>query len=363
MRYTTGNIIEAPAEALVNTVNEVGVMGKGVALAFRDAFPDSARAYQEAAKRGEVHVGAVLVTERHALFGPRWIIHFPTKQHWRRPSRLDWIREGLADLARVIARNRIASIAVPPLGCGNGGLEWQHVRREIEVALGDIEGTDVIVYEPADTYLTAPKGAGVEELTPARALMAEMIRRYSIPGIECTILEAQKLAWFLTEVVTLRGLDDPMRLQFVPHKYGPYSDQLRHLLDALDGSYLHCERRLGDAQPFDSIWFDDSHRDAIAQYLASPLGSEYRGALEETTAVVDGFESPLGMELLATVDWLLSREGCQPTLPSISQGIAQWPTGRAAAARKQRLFDTRLLTLALERLGPRYTGAAPAATG
>ena len=128
-RYTEGNLLEAEAEAFVNTVNEVGVMGKGVALMFSEKFPTMSRQYQHAAKKGQIHVGQMYVTEVDALFGPRWIIHFPTKKHWRHPSKLAWIRDGLRDLVRVIHEHGIASVALPPLGCGNGGLDWDVVRR------------------------------------------------------------------------------------------------------------------------------------------------------------------------------------------------------------------------------------------
>lgn len=114
IRYTSGNLLEAPVEALVNTVNEVGVMGKGIALMFRETFPENARAYTEAANAGRVKVGQMMVTANPELVGPRWIINFPTKKHWRRPSRLEWVRAGLRDLVRVIQQHQIKSIAVPP---------------------------------------------------------------------------------------------------------------------------------------------------------------------------------------------------------------------------------------------------------
>ena len=153
IRYTQGNLLDAPSDALVNTVNEDGVMGKGIALMFREAFPESARVYEQAAKRGEVRVGHVLVTQHKALFGPRWIIHFPTKRHWRYPSKLEWVRQGLQDLKRVVPEHGIRSIGLPPLGCGNGGLEWSQVRREIEAALGDLENIEITVYEPTVEYV------------------------------------------------------------------------------------------------------------------------------------------------------------------------------------------------------------------
>ena len=148
IRYTTGNLLDAQTEALVNTVNEIGVMGKGIALMFREAFPDNTAAYEAACKRGEVRVGRMFVTENHALTGPRWIINFPTKKNWRHPSKLEWVQDGLQDLLRVIKENKIESVALPPLGCGNGGLEWNHVRPAIESALSSLKGVDAIVFEP-----------------------------------------------------------------------------------------------------------------------------------------------------------------------------------------------------------------------
>ena len=236
IRYTKGNLLDAPAEALVNTVNEVGVMGKGIALMFREAFPASAQVYEEACERGDVKVGAMLVTHNDRLMGPKWIIHFPTKKHWRNPSQLQWIRDGLQDLVRVVREHGISSIAVPPLGCGNGGLNWVDVRQEIESALSAIDGIDVLVFEPTTDYMAAPKPRGVEELTPARALVAELVRRYSVLGLECTNLEVQKLAWFLQRALVRLGAPNPLKLKFAADKYGPYADGLRHLLNALDGS-------------------------------------------------------------------------------------------------------------------------------
>jgi O-acetyl-ADP-ribose deacetylase (regulator of RNase III) len=352
LRYTQGNLLEAPAEALVNTVNEVGVLGKGIALQFRETFPDSARAYEEACKREEVKVGRVLLTETNDLTGHRWIIHFPTKKHWRNPSRMEWIHEGLRDLVRVVRAKGIRSLALPPLGCGSGGLEWTQVRREIEGAFAELPNVDVLVYEPTSAYYNAPKRQGVEELTPARALIAELVRRYGVLGLECTNLEVQKLAWFLQRAIEGLKVENPLGLAFKANRYGPYADNLRLLLDRLDGSYLHSEKRLADAGPFASIWFEDSKRSAVQAYLQGEA-KDYQPALERTAAIIDGFESPLGMELLATVDWLLHKGRCEPTVAALKLGLTKWPGGRSSSRRKLKLFDERLLALALSRLsGP-----------
>jgi O-acetyl-ADP-ribose deacetylase (regulator of RNase III) len=350
IQYTQGNLLEANTEALVNTVNEVGVMGKGIALMFRDTYPENNRRYSAACKAKEVHVGKMLVVRDGDLLGQRWIVNFPTKKHWRHPSKMQWIRDGLKDLARVIREKDIKSIALPPLGCGNGGLEWSQVRSEIEIALGELEDVAIIVYAPTSQYQNAAKRTGVEELTPARALIAEMVRRYSVIGLDCTNLEVQKLGWFLSRVIQKLGIDDPLKLQYDANKYGPYADNLRHLLDGLDGSYLHCEKRLSDAGPTDVVRFDDSRKTQVIKYLADLSQGRFASVLEQTSELIDGFESPLGMELLATVDWLLVDTSSERSTSSVRARLAEWPGGRPAAARKQKLFNDRLLGLAIDRL-------------
>lgn len=350
IRYVRGNLLDDPAEAVVNTVNEVGVMGKGVALMFRERYPENAKLYEKACKEERVQVGKMFVTRNPELWGARWIINFPTKKHWRNPSRLEWIRDGLKSLVRVIRKNEFKSIALPPLGCGNGGLEWSQVRREMEAAFAEVPGVDVAIYAPSDEYQNAPKREGVEELTPARALIADLVRRYSVLGLQCTNLEVQKLAYVLHRSLNRLDTGNPLNLTFVANRYGPYSDQLRHVLDKLDGSYLHCEKRLADAGPMDAIWFEYEKRARVEEYLRSETAAPYLAALEETAAVIDGFESPLLMELLATVDWLLTVGMCRPTVEDLRSGLADWPGGKTAGRRKLKLFDNRLIRLAIERL-------------
>lgn len=363
IKYVQGNLLEAPAEALVNTVNEVGVMGKGIALMFSEAFPENTKAYVQACEAHEVHIGQMFVTENKELVQPRWVINFPTKKHWRGDSRIEWIHDGLRDLVRVIKEKKIRSVALPPLGCGNGGLHWPDVRHEIETALRELEGIEILVYEPTRTYQNVSKKEGIEKLTPARALIAELCRRYAVLGLECTNLEIQKLAWFLQSCILAMRIKDPLDLRFTPNKFGPYAERLRHLLNALDGSYLHSAKRLSDAGPFDLIWFNDARRAKVEEYLHGNNARMYLPALEATAKLIDGYESPLGMELLATVDWLIQKQGYSPDLASIRQGIARWPGGRKAVERKQHIFDDRLLQLALNRLklAPSIRQAAPLA--
>lgn len=357
LTFIQGNLLEARAQALVNTVNTVGIMGKGIALMFKERFPENFRRYAAACKIGEVRTGQMFVTQTGELDGPRWIVNFPTKQHWRGDSRMEWITEGLHDLRRFIVQNKVKSIAIPPLGSGNGGLDWADVRVQVEKILGDV-AAEIIVFEPTQRYQNVAKRAGVEKLTPARALIAELVRRYWVLGMECSLLEIQKLAWFLERSIERFNPDDnPLELKFVAHKYGPYANRLDHLLNSLDGSYLHCEKRIGDAGPLDVIWFDDTRKEFVQTYLRSEA-KEFLPALEATASLIDGFESPFGMELLATVDWLLTRESVSPNVSAVREGLRHWDGGANAADRKSRLFDDRVLGIALDRLTARLGAVA-----
>ena len=350
INFKKGNLLEANVEALVNTVNTVGVMGKGIALMFKERFSDNNRDYEEACARGEDRVGQMFVTPTNELSGPRWIINFPTKKHWRQPSQVEWIREGLADLERVLIEKRIGSVALPPLGCGNGGLEWTEVRPMIEALASKLPDVRVIAFEPTEKYQNVAKRSGVEKLTVARALVAESIRRYWVLGIECTLLEIQKIAWFLERAIRRKKLNDVLNLQFQADRYGPYSPRLNHLLNALDGSYLHSDKRIADCGPMDTIGFNENKADVVAAFLRSGEARIYAPVLDETDSLIDGFQSPFGMELLATVDWLLHREDCHPEISAVRAALANWSGGTDAGQRKMRLFDNHAISLALERL-------------
>ena len=224
------------------------------------------------------------------------------------------------------------------------------MRSAIETALGKLEGVEVIVFEPTAKYQNVAKRKGVEKLTPARALIAEIIRRYWVLGIECTLVETQKLAWCLGRTIRRLRLPDPLKLRFQADRYGPYAHQLTKLLEALDGSYLHCEKRLTDASAFDTIWFDETRRETIDAYFRTAEARDYLPALDATDTLIDGFQSPLGMEVLATVDWLIEHAQAEPTITGMRHALEKWPAGPDAAQRKQRLFTDRLIALALERL-------------
>jgi len=349
IKYTQGNLLEADVDALVNTVNTVGVMGKGIALMFKERFAKNMEEYAKACKAKEVHTGKMFITETGELMGPKWVINFPTKKHWRSHSKLEWVTDGLKDLKDFIIKNQVHSIAIPPLGSGNGGLDWPVVREQIEKTLADLQDVEILIYEPTSKYQNVAKKTGIEKLTASRALIAELVRRYWVLGIECSLLEVQKLAWFLERVIEKQNIDNPLKLEFKSNNYGPYADKLRHVLNALDGSYLKSEKRIPDSEPWDVIWFDEKKRDRVNTFLHSE-SKEYLPALELTSQIIDGFESPFGMELLSTVDWLITKEGCEPSVEAIEEGIKHWPAGPRWASRKAKLFDQRAIGIALERL-------------
>ena len=169
-------------------------------------------------------------------------------------------------------------------------------------------------------------------------------------GNEFKSLELKTSDSFRTQHPVTLGIDDPLNLQFVADKYGPYSERLRHLLNNLDGTYLHCDKRLSDAGPSDTISFNEERRNYVDLYFKQDAAKTLRKVLDLTAKRIDGFESPLGMELLATVDWLIAREQCEPSIAGIREGLSKWPAGKSAADRKLRILDGRLIDLALRHL-------------
>ncbi len=314
MELRRGDILEAQAEALVNTVNTVGVMGKGVALQFRRAFPDNYRAYAKACKRDEVEVGKVFVFDRGTIEHPRYIINFPTKRHWRERSRIEYIQTGLKDLVRQIRVLDIRSIAVPPLGCGYGGLDWDEVRTLIEEASDRLPDVEFLVYEPQE--VTEPKPLAAKEpkpkLTPARAALLKLFAAYEAWGDHIGRLEAQKIAYFLQNA----GMD--LKLDFVKSKYGPHAEALNHVLKRLEGYYF---KGYGDLSTSSRIRLMPEAADMANSFLKDH--PEVQEPIERTEQVVAGFESRYGMELLATVHWVACHEGAED-LDSVLKAIKSW---------------------------------------
>lgn len=300
-----GNLLQASAEALVNTVNCEGVMGKGIALQFKQAYPEMAKAYEKACERGQVMPGRMQVWETGSLSGPKYIINFPTKREWYRKSRYEDIQSGLAALVAEIQRLGIASIAVPPLGCGNGGLSWAKVRPMIESAFAALPGVRVLLFAPAGAPSTAERVVNTEKpkLTRARALFLAAIDRYSVLAYSITLLEIQKLAYFLQEA------GEPLRLKFEKAHYGPYADNLNKVLEVLEGHYTHGFD--GERSPEKEITLGaDAAKDA-GVFLAAETDAQPR--LSRVAELIEGFETPYGMELLSSVHYVATHEAARAT--------------------------------------------------
>lgn len=335
IRIVTGNLLEAKTEALVNTVNTVGVMGKGIALQFRRAFEDNYRAYVKACKKGQVRVGEMFVFDYGALAQPpRYIINFPTKQHWRSSSSLAIIESGLQDLVRVIQEYGIRSIAIPALGCSNGGLEWAEVRPRIEEALGGLDGVEVLLYAPFASSEVLPLKASrkVPGLTVARAALLKMMSIYEVFGNSLGRLEAQKLAYLLQAA----GVE--FKLRFEAAQFGPFAEPLNKLLLTLDGHYLEG---YGDRSRPSHMYVRPEVLELIDDYLE---GFEHvNESIARVSRLIAGFESPYGMELIASLHWL-AVQGEARDFETALRRLREW-NGRKAV-----MFDPQDARLAWSRL-------------
>jgi len=330
---SSGDILAAPVEALVNTVNCVGVMGRGIALQFKNAFPDNYKQYAQACKREEVQPGRMFITSTGLLQGPSYIINFPTKRHWRGKSRLEDIETGLVDLVRVIEEHGITSIAIPPLGCGLGGLAWPEVNSRIIAALAPLQSVQVHLYAPSSADVLKPivNASATPPMTPGRAALVGLMDRYLGGLLDpfVSLLEVHKLMYFLQEA------NEPLRLRYTKAPYGPYAENLRHVLQAIEGHFIKGYGDGGD-EPSKRLEIVAGAEQQALHFLADHPDTQIR--FQCVSDLVSGFESPFGLELLATVHWLHKQE--QPS--SISELVQLF---HAWSPRKQQ-FSPRQIQIA-----------------
>ncbi len=298
-----GDILKADVEALVNTVNCVGIMGRGIALQFRKAYPENYKIYRAACNRKQVQPGKMLIHDLGKLFYPRYIINFPTKRHWRNKSRLEDIESGLAALVKDVRKLKIKSIAIPPLGAGLGGLNWDDVRSRIEEAFHEMPEIEVMLYEPAGAPAAEnmAKEQKAPRMTPGRAALLGLMKRYlsAVMDPTITLLEIHKLMYFMQEA------GEPLRLRYNKGTYGPYAENLRHVLSQIDGYFI---KGYGDTEdkPDKAIELNPEAVGQAESYLANHQETLQR--FKQVYELIAGFETPFGMELLATVHWVATRE-------------------------------------------------------
>jgi len=339
IKLTQGDLLKQDdVDAIVNTVNCVGVMGKGIALQFKNKWPANFTAYAAACKAGQVHPGRMFVFDSGGLVRPNFIINFPTKDHWRGSSKIEFIRDGLVDLVAQVKRLGIRSIAVPPLGCGNGGLDWADVRPLIEAAFETLPGVEVRLFEPAGA--PDPKTMEVRtkrpRMTAGRAAIVKVLDTYRELNYGLSRIEVQKLAYFLQEA------GGPLDLPFVKHHYGPYSDTLRHALNTMEGHFI---RGLGDGVVEAEI---EPTEDALAEaeaFIAEKQHSELAGQVDRVERLIDGYQSSYGMELLASVHWVATHGADVRSLGDAVAAVHAWND------RKRHLMKPEHIALAWKRLG------------
>jgi O-acetyl-ADP-ribose deacetylase (regulator of RNase III) len=303
LKFVQGNLLEAEVEALVNTVNTVGVMGKGIALQFKRAFPKNFDEYKKACDQNELEIGSVLTVDLGRLDLPRYIINFPTKQHWKGASKLEYVESGLIALAKEITRLKLKSIAVPSLGCGLGGLNWSDVKSRISSSLESLHGVEIVVFEPvgkpaAEQMKTATK---LPAMTLGRATVLGLMGRYLSAMMDdvVTLLELHKLTYFMQEA----GSD--LRLSFVKGRYGPYAQNLHHVLEKIEGHYI-VGYGDGSEEPGKEI---QPKSDAVikAESFMQKHSLE-RDRFTRVERLIEGFETPFAMELLGSVHWVAMNE-------------------------------------------------------
>ncbi|WP_437921524.1 type II toxin-antitoxin system antitoxin DNA ADP-ribosyl glycohydrolase DarG [Sphingobacterium sp. LRF_L2] len=338
IKFLKGDLLQSDAEALVNTVNTVGVMGKGIALQFKNKYPHNYKVYKEACKKGELKVGEVLVVKDGDILCEKYIINFPTKEHWRSPSELSYIQEGLKALEKSIKEYNITSIALPPLGCGNGGLDWNVVKPMIIDALGDIE-IDIYIYEPnleIKNILQSEKKTKNAKLTPGKAMLLYLMFHYESVGDISSLFSANKLAYFLQES------GENLKLNFQAHHYGPYAVQLNHVLYSINGIYLKGLEQ-NEAKAFEPLFLNYEKYQEVEVYVHSQLEQQQRDRLKSVLALIKGFESTYALELLASVDFSSKQEGVK-TVEDIKNHIKKWNQ------RKSNLFKAEHIELAYTHL-------------
>lgn len=300
MKFITGNILDSDAQALVNTVNTMGIMGKGIALQFKEKFPTNFKLYASACKKGEVMIGKMFVVKENTLSGEKIIINFPTKTTWKKSSEYDYIENGLIDLVEVIKQKQIKSIALPPLGCGYGGLNWTEVKQLINKHLGQLEDVDIQIFEPNEDIKKILQKESLKKdiaLTPVRAMLLYALFYYEKHGEPASVFVANKLAYFLNRI------GEPMKLEFISWTFGPYAQAIEKVLYALNGKYLKGLEQMSN-RPFEPLLLNYDRYLELDNYVKSALSDEQKQRLKDLFKVIDGFETALSLETLASIDFL-----------------------------------------------------------
>ena len=326
IEYKNGDILREDVEAIVNTVNCVGIMGRGLALQFKNKFPQNLKEYQLACTNKEVQLGKMFVHQTGQLINPKYIINFPTKGHWKQNSKIEDISNGLDDLITIIEKYSIKSIAIPPLGSGLGGLDWKMVKKLIEEKLKNINCT-VILFEPLEQKIEKSITKEIPKMTAGRAALIGLMDRY-LQGLMdpfISLIEVHKLMYFMQES------GEELRLKYKKAQFGPYADNLRHVLNTIEGHFISGYEDGGDAPTKQLKLIPKAVEDA-KNYLTNKKNTNEN--FVKVAKLVDGFETPFGLELLSTVHWVVKNENAS-NLEEVISKIYNWNERKKQFSRKQ----------------------------
>ena len=325
IKYITGNILDSEAEALINTVNTDGIMGKGIALQFKKAYPSNFKLYQQACKDKTIDIGKLFITkDSNITSGTKYIVNFPTKQSWRKPSEYSFIEDGLDNLIDVLLVNHIKSVAIPPLGAGNGGLEWEVVKKIIESKLSNLN-VNIFVYEPNTDIIEHLKTERIK-LTDARALLLFVLYDLVRNGEYVSEFSSEKICYFLQRF----GAGKYFKLNFTPNFYGPYSGKVKYILNILNGSYLMGYSDM-NKKPFEPLTLVADGYDDVKKHVEND--EKLLEIARNTTEFLSGFYSDFALELLSSLDFL-SLELKTTDVNQLTQKLETW------SDRKRSLFSS-----------------------
>lgn len=277
IRYAVGNLLESKQEALVNTVNLEGYMGKGIAYQFKKRFPENNKAYIQACKSNDIGIGKVFPFKEDGKI----IINFPTKDRWREKTKISYIEEGLESLKRLITDKGISSVAIPPLGCGNGGLEWREVKPLIEERLKELKNVaDILIYEP-----TLIKSKNQPVITLSSFLILACMKNLKFKDKENI-----QQAVFILNLVAKNNF-----FEFGEYKHRPYSrgvEKAREVAEAFL-EYHGLDR-------YDAKDLNVAVR-AAYKTVAGEKTEYYVPIMKKAREIWDRFKSPKELEIAATV--------------------------------------------------------------
>jgi len=291
----------------------------------------------KACAAGEVQPGRMFIFELHSMLDPKYVVNFPTKRDWRANSLYEDIESGLQALVAEVRRRGIRSLAMPALGCGLGGLDWNRVRPMIERAFSQLPDVRLLLFAPvgAPEAKTMPVRTERPRLTVARALFIRLMDQYAAQAYRLTLLEIQKLAYFLQEA------GQPLRLKYEAGHFGPYAPNLNKVLETLE---RHYTSGYGDNQKPDvEIELLDGAAAEAAAFLSGHQAEHER--LARVNHLIEGFETPYGLELLSSVHWLAVH--ASPAAENKAEavaGIGAWNE------RKRQMFRPEHIHLAWDRL-------------